>query len=335
MAPLLEKHKGGNAHDYGPDTTAEVNAGQNHIDISPRAALEKVLFFNSQLPDYSSTRLSPKLGEIIRLQKLAKTSKELQEIINRPDCDSETAESAASLKHSIDSRLGHITSGHELKKHLQTPDARMIASDPHVDAHNYLNTAPIAGLIIDEQISKRDISDPKELLIAIDTGIIAETLEQRANYARAHEIESIQDKARAFTDLLESLNDTMSKINTKGNLPMTKSINHLLSAKTLHDLALIGELGSKENRDMALRAAVNDLWDAKSQIESAPKSAMTAGILNDIMNFIDMYSKEIDINPKTRPDSRMFDITPEKRADIVTYLGEVAATNSSTQPHAA
>lgn len=328
MAPLLE-NKGDNAHNYNPD----VDTGQDHNNDSPQAALEKVLSFNNELPDYSTLTISPKLGTIIQLQKLVETSNRLQEIIDRPDCDDETKQSATALMEAIDARFSHVVSGADLKKLLQTPDARIFTSNPDVDIDNYQTTAPLVSALIDEQVPNAD-GNPKELIGAIDTGIIAETVEQRVNYAKTHELESIHDKAKAFTDLLESLNDTMSKINTKGNLPVTKAINNLLSAKALHDLALLGELGSIENRDIALRAAINDLWDAKSQIESAPESDVAAGILRDVMIFIEIYSKEIGIDPKTQPNSEIFDITPKERVNAVTKLGE-AATSYSTPPRAA
>ena len=370
MTSMLEKSMGSVAYHNteAVEPATHHNTGQNLLDNSPQAALEEVLRFNNELPNHPKITVDPRIHELTQLQKIIKTSDMLDEVIGQLSDDGEKI--AKDLRNRLSRRFDAMTmsegqstnpdqygdthdhentsellsNAHFLHAALLDGEGQSTNPDQYGDIYNYENTVATSGILLAEQLQKFSNivregqslgqirkDDVKDAIRRLDIDVIVQITEQRANYAKAHRHESLHNKVQAFTKLLDSLNDSMAKINNTGDLPIAKAINHLTSAKALHDLALLGEFGSKENRDIALRAAVNDLWDAKSEIESsAYASEATIGILGDIEDYIGKYSRELGIDPANKPEGKVFEITGSQKSKVIRNLGAAAYSETAT-----
>ena len=352
MTSILHKHETG---DFANTATHSLDNTEgaafepiNYTFDTPSEAFDEAVRFNRSITDYGSLPLDPRLYQIIGLNKLAKSADAFNSIALRPDCDQDTKDKAMAMSSAINTSFeSTISDTHGFIAMLKPESGYYTSREAGLDIKDYANTRAISAALLNEQLPsinfrgttnenndvvfrrKEDII--RDAVTSIDTGLILEITEQPAEYARAHTLESLYERSQAFVGLIEKLNITQLKVNMHGNLPVANAVTKLISAQALHDLALLGEFDTKRNRDIAVNAAVTDLWDAKEAIASiSDHNDMTLGLRETINDFLEKYSKEIGLDP-TDPTKNEFEITDAQIAKLVADLG-AAAHSASHNP---
>lgn len=340
-----------------PDRAGYIALEPQNTD-TPRAALDEALRINFSTANYGKVDLDPRMYSIIRLKKLAMSADEFGRIAERPDCDDETRAEARAMSQNLNTSFDSSVSEINRFKAILTPETGVFTgSDASPDIKNYRNTKAISAALLNEQLPVREQVYPqpttdeygnlvfmrdedviRNAMTAIDTNLIIKITEQRAEYARAHTLPSLRERGQAFGDILEQLSQTQLIINMHGNLPVANAVTRLISAQALHDLALLGEFDTKQNRDLAVKSAVTDLWDAKDALApTRTQNDVTDGIYQIITEYLEKYSREIGIDPTVNPTEHDFEITDAQIAELVTNLklgaGVVAVVHSAAHYH--
>ena len=334
-----------------PDRAGYIALEPQNTD-TPRAALDEALRVNLSVAYYGKVDLDPRMYSIIRLKKLALSADEFGKIAERPDCDDETRTKASAMSQALSTSFESSVSEIDRFKVILTPETGVFTnSDTSADIKNYQNTKAISAALLNEQLPAhehvypnpttdtngnhvfmRDEDVIRGAMTSIDTDLIIKITEQRAKYSHAHTLDSPRERGQAFVDILEQLSQAQLNINMHGNLPVANAVTRLISAQALHDLALLGEFDTKQNRDLAVNAAATDLWDAKEALASAKsKNDVTNGVYQIITEYLEKYSREIGIDPTVNPTEKDFEITDEEIAELVAKLG--AAAHSAAHYH--
>ena len=322
--------------------------GQDPATDNPRAALDEALRVNKSTANYGNVDLDPRMYTIIQLNKLATSADRFSAVASMPDCDDETRVEAEEMSNALNTRFDSAVSEiHRFKLLLMPQTGMFIQKEASIDVKDYKNSKAISAALLTEQLPdpeqvylgrdadgnyKRDEDMIREAMAPIDTDLIIKITEQMGAYPKAHTMESLRDRGDAFVELLKGLNDTQLTVNMHGadKLPVANAFTRLLAAQSLHDLAMLGKFNTEENRDLAIKSAVTDLWDAKKALEStAAKNDVTAGILEVVDEFLVKYSKEIGVDPTVDPADRAFEITDEQIDRLITDLGAAAHSASS------
>jgi hypothetical protein len=344
---------------YSPDHAGHIALEPQNTD-TPRAALDEALRVNNALDkNLSVVKLDPRLYAIIPLRKLATSADRFGQIADRPDCDPATKEEADDMRQRLNARFYGATSS-DIERYRNILGEWASAGDyvdsyGHYDAEDYTNSVALSAVLLNEQLPGQKIHkairdteryDPdtefvphqngaktiREVITGIDTSLIVQLAEQRAAYAKAHTIPSLHERGQAFMQLLRDIDETQIAINTHGNLPIANAVARLVSAQAFHDLAMLSRFGSEQNRNIAIRTAVIDLWDAKQSIGQVPyPNTVTESTKKLIEDFLKKYSAEIDIDPSINPADAAFELSDEQINRVISDLG--AAAHSAAHYH--
>lgn len=178
------------------------------------------------------------------------------------------------------------------------------------DVKNYRNPLPISALLLNEQLVRASVANGPEAP-KINTDTIKSVCRLRSKYPKIHDEPVLTEKIDQLDGFLEELDQ--AEVQLKSEYPeqhAALAITLLLTAKTVHDLAVFGEIG-KHERTSILTQALSLLWEASDIIKKSPLTTYSreeasggdaiTGIAEDIITHLHMYAKELGLNPDERP----------------------------------
>lgn len=267
---------------------------------------------NALHPPLDNVLVHHRVTEIAAIQRRIKLGDTAQAIADRPDCDDTTRAEALEIYNGTQSYL-RSTLGDKLPYNM-SPSLNT-QYETMQDYRDYNNTSAMSAALLDEQLPKSIVA--RDIVEAVDARMIIDICKQRVDFVEAHAEHSLRKKGQAFTKLLVSLDNMQDLIRDREDLPIANAATYVLTAKTLHDLALLGEFG-KQDRDLAVQAAISELEKASDSINRAPANAVVAGIQQDIDWFLGEYMAEVS-------DGQMQEVSPAELPALIKHLGAAAS----------
>lgn len=164
----------------------------------------------------------------------------------------------------------------------------------------------LSGILIEEQAAVNRIN-PTHDGMPFNPLLVVNVCDGRKNFDAACMPRSLDERQ----ELLHTARDTFLDAlvlcdNDPDNTvryPITTGISEMFLGRIIHDLALMGEY--KDERDQYLYYAIQQLWAAREAFAKNTPSQDITAYQNDTDYFIDVYAKELGIDPNLYPEAQV------------------------------